>query len=104
MNRLEHLLTIAAEECAELAQGFSKANRFGLFEVEPGQALSNLERIQYEFNDLLATMVMLQYEGDLLELQWIDTRQQVAKQERVERFLEYSKSVGRLEFNRRDGR
>lgn len=51
MNTTEHLLTIVSKECNEVAQRVSKALRFGLREVEPGQEQNNLARIIYEFND-----------------------------------------------------
>jgi hypothetical protein len=59
MTREEHLLTIAAEECAEVAQRLSKALRFGLDEVQPGQSLTNRERIRYEYSDLAAVLEMI---------------------------------------------
>lgn len=46
MKRHEHLLSILAEECCEVGQRVSKALRFGLDEVQPGQDLSNAERIK----------------------------------------------------------
>jgi hypothetical protein len=40
MTRDEHLMTIAMEECAEVAQRVSKAVRFGMEEIQPGQPLN----------------------------------------------------------------
>lgn len=93
MNRDEHLHTIAAEECAELAQRFSKANRFGDTEVEPGQAMNNRQRILEEFAHLLAAMEMLGFVVDRTDAlrPWMD-----AKKQKVERFLEYSRTCGTL--------
>ena len=45
MTREEHLLTIVAEECNEVAQRATKALRFSLEEIEPGQEFSNRERL-----------------------------------------------------------
>jgi len=59
MNRNEHLLVILAEECAEIAKETSKAIRFGMDEVMPGQALNNRQRILRELNDLWAVVEML---------------------------------------------
>lgn len=59
MNRTEHLLWVLAEECAEVAQRASKAARFGLDEVQPGQALTNEERLWQEMCDLCAVGEML---------------------------------------------
>ena len=96
MNRREHLITIAAEECAELAQELSKANRFGMKDGYPGKVETNAERIRSEFNDLVATLHLLEDEtGEILTmLLESDMR---SKQRRVEEFLVYSKTVGTLQ-------
>lgn len=101
MTRTEHLLFILAEECAEVAQRASKAARFGLAEVQPGQAKTNARRIADEMNDLIAVYQMLAgpvvsptmplfaygtpkaYMADILE-----------KQAKVEKFLKYSEECG----------
>lgn len=96
MTRLEHLLTIAAEECTEIGQRVSKALRFTLGEVQPGQALTNAERIMYEFRDLQAVMEMLEDEGALPSI-WIrDVAAIEAKKNKVEVFLAHSAEVGTL--------
>lgn len=94
MNRQEHLLTILAEECTEVAHRATKALRFGLGEVQPGQGLTNAERIVYELTDLLAVAMMLADEGHLvLE----DQREaEVAKRAKVEKFLLLSEQLGTL--------
>ncbi len=95
VTRDEHLYTIAGEECAELAQRFSKAVRFGPAEVQPGQPLDNRTRILEEFADLLGTMELLGFNpivGQRHALRpWID-----AKKAKVERFLQYSNECGTL--------
>jgi NTP pyrophosphatase (non-canonical NTP hydrolase) len=95
MDRLEHLLTIAAEECAEIAQRISKAQRFGLDEIQPGQGYDNAERINEEFNDLIAVLRLIERETgrDLTEIFGSSVRK---KQRKVEEFLELSKAEGRL--------
>lgn len=59
MNRQQMLLTILAEECAEVAQRASKAIRFGLDEVQEGQLLNNKQRLENELGDLLGVCDML---------------------------------------------
>ncbi|MCA0003352.1 MULTISPECIES: hypothetical protein [unclassified Mesorhizobium] len=54
MNRHEHLVTILGEEGVEVSQRCSKALRFGLKEVQPGQQIDNAFRIYEEFLDLVA--------------------------------------------------
>ena len=92
MDRKELLLTIVMEECGELTQRISKAVRFGLDEVQEGQDLSNAERIVYEFNDLLATLGVLEDEGyldNIIDLSAIDK-----KKLKIEKYLCYSKELG----------
>lgn len=59
MTRREHLLTIAMEECNEVAQRLSKALRFGENEIQPGQEFPNDYRVLIEYNDLIAVLRML---------------------------------------------
>jgi hypothetical protein len=68
MNRQEHLLTIVGEEGAEITQRATKANRFGLEQVQQArddrpeqnpERLTNRERILEEFYDLVAVLDML---------------------------------------------
>lgn len=92
MTQNEHLLTILAEECIEVAHRITKALRFGLHEVEPGQPLNNGQRIHQEFQDVLAMAEMLNpvmrefYMPDGVD----------AKKAKVRKFLEYSRQCGTL--------
>lgn len=92
MTHDEHLLTIAAEECAELAQRLSKALRFGLHEIQPGQPHSNRERIIAEYADLKAAMWMIGIGDDD-----VDCTVVAAKRAKVEHFLAYSRACGTVE-------
>lgn len=97
MNRTEHLLSCLAEECTEVGQRVSKALRFGLAEVQPGQPLSNAERIAGELVDLLAVVGMLENEG-IIEV----PRDQVAinrKKDKVRKFMAYAEQCGALVDN-----
>ena len=94
MNRTEYLLTCLAEEAVEVAQRATKALRFGCDEVQPGQGLSNTQRIRQELNDLIAVAQMLEEAGVLvlpLEVDAIDR-----KKAKVAAFMEYSRSCGAL--------
>ena len=95
MNTEEHLLTIVAEECNEVGQRASKALRFGLNEIQEGQTLTNAERLIYEFNDLVAVMEMLREAGYIHKV--FDGEQTVLKKEKVRTYLNYSKSIGKLD-------
>lgn len=94
MNHLEHLLTITGEEGAEVAQRASKALRFGLHEVQPGQPLTNLQRLIGEVQDLLAAVEMLHDEINRPLV--LDRAAMEAKKVKVEKFLAYSAELGTL--------
>lgn len=89
MTRTQHLLDCLIEECAETIQRATKAKRFGLAEVQPKQPLTNLERIVYELNDIVAV-------ADMLEVGWMDEQAVDAKREKVEKYLAYSQECGLL--------
>lgn len=93
MNRTEHLLIIAMEECNEVAQRCSKALRFGLEEVQPGQDLTNIQRIRQEYSDLAAVLEMLGVGAPL-------GRDMDGKRAKVEKFLAYSADLGTLQESR----
>ena len=97
MNREEYLLTCLAEECAEVAQRVSKALRFGLNEVQPGQPFTNAERIADELTDLIAVAHILHQEGAfagyLPDLGGAAQRDKLAK---IERFMAISREHGTL--------
>jgi hypothetical protein len=98
MNRTEHLLTIAAEECAEVAQRISKALQFGLDEIQPGQPLTNRERIRYEYSDLAAVLEMVDpattASGGTIHPP--SGKAMDEKRVKVEQFLAYSNQCGTL--------
>lgn len=88
MTRDQHLLTILGEECAEVAQRTSKAVRFGLDEVQPGQPHDNRKRLEEELGDLLGMVDMLGLNPD------IERRE--AKPARVEHYMNRSREKGQL--------
>lgn len=97
MTRIEHLLTILAEECAEVAQQVSKTLRFGPLEVQPGQTLTNAERINMEVMDLMASLEMLNDAGVIPCLDEMTPRYRahaIAKKAKVEAFLKFSAGRG----------
>ena len=99
MNEAEHLLTIAAEECAEVAHRLSKALRFGMDEIqsdvtENPERLTNRERIYREYWQLRATLGLAGIDA------WHSNEQsrniEAQKVAKVRRFLEYSRAQGTL--------
>lgn len=57
------LLEVIAEECAEVIQRVTKALRFGLDEVQPGQPWTNNYRIGLEVGDIYETIRQAQEIG-----------------------------------------
>jgi len=99
MNRQEHLLTILGEECSELHQEICKALRFGINE-QRDLPTSNLERMQKEFNDLLAMVEMVNDELIMDKSEIILHKNPILtamKIEKVEKYLLYSKECGTLD-------
>ena len=88
MNDTEHLLTILAEEAAEVGHRACKAIRFGLSDVEPGQGLHNRRRLEQEIADLLAV-------AEILGLK-IREDDKITKLGRVREFMAYARKVGTL--------
>ena len=96
MNKIEHLLVCLAEECAEVIQRATKANRFGLNEIEPGQDMTNAGRIVQEFYEAKAVVQMLQAEGVLVLDSGCEAIVIAKKKERVMRYMEYAEKCGAL--------
>lgn len=93
MNRAEYLLSCLAEECCEVGQRVSKALRFGLDEVQPGQDLNNAVRTVAELHDLISVAIILDEEGLLPAA--MPTRATVeAKRAKIEKYLAYAREIG----------
>lgn len=92
MNRLEHLMTILTEECAEVQQAVTKAMRFGLNEGRD-ITTTNAQRLRAEVNDVIAMVEMLEAEGIDLSP---DYNHRTAKKAKVEKYLLYSAECGTL--------
>lgn len=98
LTRTEYLLTLLSEESAEIIQRATKAQRFGLSEVQPGQDESNHLRLRNEVLDLFVVIEMLRAEG--VELYNNRSNADIAymkrKRETVEAFMRYSRECGCL--------
>lgn len=84
--RERELLTILIEECAEVQQRATKLLRFGKDEIQPGQPLTNAERLGEEIGDLSAMVKMLTDCGVVPAHSIIVG--QVRKPARVEKYLQ----------------
>lgn len=87
-------MTSVMEECAEVAQRVSKAQRFGMDEVQPGQTLTNRERIIQEYYDLRAVLGMCGI--DAWEMSEKSKAAEMAKVAKVVKYLDYAKQCGTL--------
>ena len=95
MNRGEHLLTCLGEECNEVGQRVSKALRFGLNEVQPGQEATNAQRITAELKDLWAVAIACAQAG-LIPFPQPSIAEVERKKEKIERFMAISREQGVL--------
>lgn len=95
MNRQEHILSCLAEECCEVGQRVSKALRFGLEEIQPGQLMNNAERILEELHDLIAVALILQRKG-VIDKVMPTVAQVETKWAKIEKFMAYAKAEGAL--------
>lgn len=98
MTETEHLLACLAEECVEVAQRATKAMRFGLKEVQPGQELDNAQRIAEELHDLEGVLMMLYQRGVLKKPDALTAlTRATTKAAKVEKFMRYARERGALE-------
>jgi len=63
MNRLEELLVVLQEECAEVSQAASKCIRFGMDVIYQDE--SNRSRLETEIGDILGIIKLITEESNL---------------------------------------
>lgn len=85
-GRPRELLTILAEECAEVTQRATKALRFGLAEIQPGQPHDNAWRLGQEIGDLMCVINAVLEEG-LIPAEAVEAGV-VAKLIQLEKFMQ----------------
>jgi len=93
LNRKEYLLTKLIEECVEVAKEASKALTFGLDDKHKDHK-SNIEKINDEWNDLMAIRRMLMGEGVRI---FDNIGLQDKKMCKVEKYMKWSQERGCLE-------
>ena len=95
MNRKEHLFLKLMEECAEVQQRVSKLLQFGPDEVQNGQIQTNMERLRFEINDVIAVIRLLEDTGNLIcNGPFVLGNHEVAKRAKTEKYLKLSESLG----------
>jgi len=90
----QYLLTILAEECAEVAQRASKAARFGLTEMQDGQEFSNWQRLCFELDDLLGTVRYIELHSHVTFQP--SAKAMAKKRHRIDIYANYSRELGKL--------
>jgi NTP pyrophosphatase (non-canonical NTP hydrolase) len=66
-NKIDEILLITQEECAEVTQAISKCFRFGLDNFKPGKPKTNREHLEEEAGDLLCMIQLMMEKGILKE-------------------------------------
>jgi NTP pyrophosphatase (non-canonical NTP hydrolase) len=99
MNRLDELLLILSEECAEVIQAASKCRRFSMESEHNGQ--TNRQRLESELGDFMAMLKLVVDEARLNESNIIQAAD--AKLIKVEKFMHNSKNapISKLEVPHR---
>ena len=93
MTVLNHLLASLVEECCEVGQRTTKAQRFGILETQPGKSLNNAARIDLEMSDLVAVHTMLVGMG---ALRGVNMRAMEAKRRKVLKYLRHAHNEGQI--------
>lgn len=97
LTKEQYLQICAMEEAAEVTQRLSKALRFGLDEVQPGQSLNNRQRLEGEIIDLVAVLMKLE-EADAINLQRPEHQEALDdKLDKITKYMAYSQHNGILE-------
>ena len=63
LSELDFYVEMLSQEALEVAHRISKTKIFGFGEIQPGQEYTNFERLNQEYNDLLAVVEELQERG-----------------------------------------
>jgi len=95
MNREQMALLKLMEECNEVSQRCAKAIKFGLEEKQPGQELTNRQRLYEEAVDVIAALDVLTDRG-ILDMDKVTNPEVAARKEKITKYDEYSRSLGIL--------
>ena len=59
-EKINEVMNILSEECAEVIQAVSKINRFGMDNYKPGKPKTTRQHLEEELGDLMAMIDILQ--------------------------------------------
>ncbi len=96
MTEPEALFLQLSEECVEVSHRVSKLLRFGAGEIEEGNTVeTNLERLRYEINDMLAVLKILEDRKLVVPANAFTFQRHCdAKEAKVNKYMRYSKELG----------
>lgn len=95
LTKEQYLQICAMEEAAEVTQRISKALRFGLDEVQPGQELTNRLRLEQEIVDFVTVLDKMEELG-IIDLSTYENAFD-AKSEKIDKYMQYAREQGTLE-------
>jgi hypothetical protein len=97
LSLTDYLLSHLAQECCEIAVRCTKAQMFGLDEIQPEQEFTNRQRITHELCDLLALCEVMRDRGLLPDMDGKETNERLdAKKIKAEKYRFYSVALNRL--------
>ena len=100
MNKIEYLLTCAAEEGGEISQAAAKCARFGLYDRHPiNDDIPNAALLIREINDLLGVVEAIEEMGHPSFCMIGDRKQIDEKKEKLKKWMNYSSGVGCLDVD-----
>jgi hypothetical protein len=103
MNQDEYLYNKLSEECAEVSQRVSKILCFGADEIQPKQDQTNMERLRFEVDDVLAMIRMLENARLLIRRSQEQLDEHFRyKAAKVEKYMQYSIQLGRMVFEEKE--
>lgn len=84
-EKIDEVMSILQEECAEVIQAVSKINRFGIDNYKPGKPKTNREHLEEELGDMMAMIDILK------EMGVVSTKAtELAKQAKIEKLKKWS--------------
>jgi len=95
MKKGDWLLICLNKECSEIIKATDKALHFGLANGYPGDAVTNLNKIKIEINDMLAVCELLNDAG-IFPDGFLDSNMIDKKKEKVLYYMEVAKQLGTL--------
>lgn len=96
MNREQYLLLKLIEELGEAAKNAAKAMQFGGEDKEPGQGLTNFDRLYLELDDVRAAIAMLVLEPSSTFEYWPNAANINNKITKVEHYYGVSQELGKV--------